>query len=201
MAVPVNKLTQFRVNRGSVGTDRFCSFTYVDECSKEKCPAFRMCTYEKRGNCLAKRGYLVAAYGPLERLMRKAKDPGIVSHWIGQLLSAYLKLAKFEIKEMSLKDPVYETSKGDLKGHPIYELIQKQQRLIVDLWVRSGLMEMAKKAGLMETETLVPSMDDIIRDGEPGYYSEMLGLEVGGGDGNDGLEKVDEGGENEVDRA
>ena len=99
------------------------------------------------------------------------------------MLSAYLKLAKFEIKELSLKDPVYETSKGALKGHPIYELIQTLQKLIVDLWVRSGLIEMAKKAGLMETDTLVPSMDDIIRDGELGYYIEMLGLELGDGCG------------------
>lgn len=187
MAIPVNKLTKFRVSRGSVGNNRFSSFTYVGACTKEKCPAYSVCTYEKKGSCSAMRAYLVSAYGPMERLMRKAKDPGIVSHWVGQLLSAYLKLAKFEIKEMSLRDPVYTTGKGEFKGHPIYDLIQKQQKLIVDLWVRSGLMDMAKKAGLMETDSLVPNMDDIVQDGQPGYYNAMLQGDVG--DIDDDIEK------------
>ncbi len=38
MAIPVNKLTKFRVSRGSVGNNRFSSFTYVGVCTKEKCP-------------------------------------------------------------------------------------------------------------------------------------------------------------------
>jgi hypothetical protein len=174
MSIPVNKLTKFRVSRGSVGNNRFSSFTYVGPCTKEKCSAYEICTYEKKGSCSAMRAYLVVAYVPMERLMRIAKDPVIISHWVGQLLSAYLKLAKFEIKEMSLRDPIYKTNKGDLKVHPIYELIQKQQKLIYDLWVRSGMMKMAKKAGLMEIESLIPGMDDIVQDGQPGYYDAML---------------------------
>ena len=35
-------------------------------------------------------------------------------------------------------------------------------------------MEMAKKAGLMETDSLVPNVDDIVQDGQPGYYNAML---------------------------
>jgi hypothetical protein len=77
MAIPVNKLTKFRVSRGSVGNNRFSSFTYVGACTKEKCPAYSVCTYEKKGSCSAMRAYLVSAYGPMERLMRKAKDPGL----------------------------------------------------------------------------------------------------------------------------
>jgi hypothetical protein len=36
------------------------------------------------------------------------------------------------------------------------------------------MMDMAKKAGLMETDSLVPNMDDIVQDGQPGYYNAML---------------------------
>jgi hypothetical protein len=190
MAIGTDRLTTFRVARGYIGVDKFCTFTYVDQCGKERCPAFEICTYEKKGPCLAKKGYLLAAYGPMERLMRKAKDPGIISHWVGQLLSAYLKLAKFELKEMSLRDPVYTTNKGDFKGHPIYEMIQKQQKLIVELWVKSGLMDMAKKAGLMDTNTLAPSMNDIVQqqNGQAGYYDAMLSAAGLADDGVDGDE-------------
>lgn len=177
MPIRADKITTFNVTSGAIGMDKFCSFTYVNECGQEKCPVFEICTYKKRGQCMAVKGFLLAAYGPMERLMRKAKDPGIVSHWVGQLLSAYLKLAKFEIKEMSLRDPTYNTIKGDIKSHPIYDLLQKQQKLIVDLWLKSGMMDMAKRAGLMETDSLIPSMDDIVQptDGQIGYYDAMLG--------------------------
>jgi hypothetical protein len=187
VAIIQQNLTQFRVIRGYIGIDKFCTFTYVNECLKEKCPAFDVCTYDKRGQCRAKRMYLEAAYGPMERLMMKARDPGIVSHWVGQLLSAYLKLAKFEIKELSLHDPIYTTTKGDLRGHPIYEMIQKQQKLIVDLWSKSGMMAMAKTAGLLATEMpLLPNMDDIVQqqpmDGQKGYYDAMSTADVEGGE-------------------
>jgi hypothetical protein len=36
------------------------------------------------------------------------------------------------------------------------------------------MMDMAKKAELMETDSLVPNMDDIVQDGAAGYYKAML---------------------------
>lgn len=181
MPIARQKITEFNLLKGRVEDTEwsFQSFIYVKPCDPARCYIAEMCTYEKSGTCSVERQYLMSVFNPMNALMQVAPDPFII-HWIGtHILPAYHTLIKFKKRELSLRDVIFETKSGDLKGHPIYKMINDQEKVIIDLWTKSGIFELTKKAGFLKVaDNLLPTVSvnqdkKSFENGQDGYYEQM----------------------------
>lgn len=181
MPIKRERMLQFSLSKGCVENTgvSFSSFLYVKPCDVNKCFISDICTYSKTGCCAVEKEYLMAVFRPMHSLMAVAPDPYIM-HWLGtHILPAYHTLIKFKKRELSLNDVVFDSGKGEIKPHPIYRMINEQERAILDLWSKSGIFEIMKKSGFIKTPTLFPNIDDIVSsknnngDGQQGYYESM----------------------------
>jgi hypothetical protein len=189
MSIKPNSVSDFRITKGTIRGIRVFSLDCASTCTKEECPLFNICTYEKEGLCTLEQKWIQAAFNPFVDLLNRVPSKFLAQIIGMQIMPLFRHLIILHKKQlaMTLDEVFIDTQKGLARMNPLFSEIRQTSSAIMSLMAKANILELADQAGLMDVLTKTPPRPDEsttdpgddeafnLTYGDPGHLDAIIG--------------------------
>ena len=174
-----------QLSKGTTGNVVINLWGKVRRCKGVACPIADECQYEgsKKSvdesvhlNCRVEQKFLAESLKPFITLVELADDQLLMNIVGLHIIPQYVDLCQLLLEKQTIENITYEDGKGQIRVHPIFDEIRKAQREIQITMKNYGILEMAKKLGVLGVGRVSTGTDGDLNlsvEGDGDAYDEM----------------------------
>jgi hypothetical protein len=146
----IEKEGEMTTERGiiKVGKDNIFLYSWdaINSCLEERCPAYKLCSYDKTGKCAVQKNYLNSVMNVIFRNYGEDLTESEFMRIGLHLIPLYKILCKLKMEEVMIERVIYYDAKGKININPVFKEIREYIKLIEFTWHSLGLPKMGFEA-------------------------------------------------------
>ena len=147
---PKPKQEGIKLYKGNIGNVQMYSWNVINDCTLEECPIFIRCKHDKSHKCGLMYTFMRSINNVILRNYDDISEPQL--NMIGlQLMPLYRVYCQLLIHEAALRNDYFrETTRGEMKTHPVLQELRNASQAIFRAWREMGLTKWGNSPPLGE---------------------------------------------------